>query len=139
MLTDMTVQDAHAAGRKAAQTADSEHDYWWTAPQVELDTITTDDTLSLMFSVGFGGHDFPIRVEAVRVGHIGPGQTRSRNYRDDCWERGISVLHLAGDRDQSDGTYAMFNDGPRVQVRGYLSPWAGSDGEPLLIAAEETT
>lgn len=134
----MTVHDAHAAGRKAAQTADSEHDYWQTATQAELDTITENDTLSLMFSIGFIGHCFPVLVEAVRVGHIGPGQTRSRNYRDDCWERGISVLHLIGEQAQSDGTYGMFSKGDnKFRVRGYLSPWPGSDGEPLLIDAEE--
>lgn len=86
-----------------------------------------------------GTRAFPLRqVIGWRYGPL-PALGYSTNYRDQVAEQGVSLMALGepddGD-DATDGTFALFNSGrPIHRIRGYLSPFRGSDGEPLVFAA----
>jgi hypothetical protein len=86
---------------------------------------------------GFLGNDLPIYVTGWRYGHI-PASGYSRNYRDDYNEAGVSVMSVEGMPDRGSKAYEIFNgQQERVEVAGWLLGRYGSDGEYLLIGAEE--
>jgi hypothetical protein len=86
---------------------------------------------------GFLGHDIPRWVTGWRYGHI-PESGYSRNYRDDYSEPGVSVMSVEGMPDRGSKSYEMFNGGQeKVEVAGWLLGRHGSDGEYMLIGAEE--
>lgn len=92
---------------------------------------------SACFEAGVLGHPLPRWVTGWRYGCI-PLVGVSRNHRDDYAEAGVSLMEIDGASDQTDGTFALFNDErPRVRVGGWLIARRGSDGEPLVVGAQE--
>lgn len=85
------------------------------------------------FEQGRGGEISPAWVVAVRIGEL-PKDGRSRNFRDDKMERGISTLRVVDSDLSGDGTFEAFNDGEKIYVAGWLVG-RGSDGEPLIVDA----
>jgi hypothetical protein len=92
--------------------------------------------LSLFWESGFCGRDLPKYVHATRIGKV-PECGRSMNYREQEFEAGVSVLQVDGEPRSDNGTFELFNDGPRVRVAGWKHFRTGSDGEPLLVGAIE--
>jgi hypothetical protein len=100
----------------------------------------SDGTLaSYIFEQGLKGEEIGPFVFAERIGNA-PERGYSLNYRDQTGEPGVSVLGLLdpskGLVKQNDGTFELFNDGERRFVGGFLTPFKGSDGEPLLIGIQ---
>jgi len=100
----------------------------------------SDGTLAnYIFEQGLKGKEIGPFVFAERIGNA-PERGYSLNYRDQTGERGVSVLGLLdpskGLVKQNDGTFELFNDGERKFVGGFLTPFKGSDGEPLLIGIQ---
>lgn len=91
-----------------------------------------------MCMLGFSGH--PIEwVAGWRYGSI-PAEGCSFNYREQHWERGISLMAIDGDDAQTMEmalTEAFNSDRPIIKIRGLRTPWCGSDGEPLVLLASE--
>lgn len=79
----------------------------------------------------------PEIVTAWRYGKV-PERGTSYNYRDQEYERGVSVLPYEGGK-ESAYYKAFFGGAPLIRVRGIDFGYKGSDGEPLLFAAEEIT
>jgi hypothetical protein len=92
------------------------------------------------FEAGVLGHPCPQWVTGWRYGTI-PASGHSRNWRDDRWEPGVSIMALDTDTmPQTDGTFALFNaDRPRVRIGGWLIGLRGSDGERLVVGAQSLT
>lgn len=92
-----------------------------------------------IFEQGLKGEEIGPFVFAERIGNA-PKFGYSLNYRDQTREPGVSVLGLLdpskGLVKQNDGTFELFNDGERRFVGGFLTPFKGSDGEPLLIGIQ---
>lgn len=100
----------------------------------------SDGTLAnYIFEQGLKGEEIGPFVFAERIGNA-PERGYSLNYRDQTGEQGVSVLGLLdpskGLVKQNDGTFELFNDGERRFVGGFLTPFKGSDGEPLLIGIQ---
>lgn len=76
----------------------------------------------------------PKAVIGWRYGDI-PDSGVSHNYRDDKDEKGVSFMQIKGG--EENGGFAGLahrEDGTVINVcTGFLSPWTGSDDEPLLI------
>lgn len=136
---------AYEAGRAARQASgltnarkiQSAHIYG------QLDCVAYDDAwemrdaLHACYQAGVHGADMPRWVRGWRFGSV-PASGRSRNHRDNVTEQGVSVMGVDGAEDETDGTFALFNDvdRERVTVEGWLVTHArGSDGEPLLVDA----
>lgn len=99
--------------------------------------VIQSDEFYLWFRLGVEGHEDPEFVTAVRIGEI-PKTKVSRNFRDQFQENGVSVLWIEGDEnDRGDGTFEIFNDGKKIRIAGWRSPWRGSDGEPLLLSPKK--
>lgn len=79
----------------------------------------------------------PEIVTAWRYGKV-PERGTSYNYRDQEYEKGVSVLPYDGGK-ESAYYKAFFGGAPLIRVRGIDFGYKGSDGEPLLFAAEEIT
>ena len=99
-----------------------------------------DGTLAnYIFEQGLKGVEIGPFVFAERIGNA-PERGYSLNYRDQTGELGVSVLGLLdpskGFVKQNDSTFELFNDGERRFVGGFLTPYKGSDGEPLLIGIQ---
>ena len=89
------------------------------------------------FEAGIAGREMPKWVTGWRYGSV-PTRGLSYNYRDERCERGVSMMQIDGECDQTDGTFALFNSArPRVRVGGWLIEARGSDGEPLVVGAVE--
>ena len=100
----------------------------------------SDGTLAnYIFEQGLKGEEIGPFVFAERIGNA-PERGYSLNYRDQTGEQGVSVLGLLdpskGLVKKNDGTFELFNDGERRFVGGFLTPFKGSDGEPLLIGIQ---
>lgn len=107
-------------------------------PEVDLKGLASDEMPVSMafFEAGNAGNPLPVWVTGWRSGDI-PLGGRSQNYRDNRFERGVSMMHVDGLGDTSDGTFALFNSGRRpVEVAGWLITSRGSDGEPLIVGAQ---
>ncbi|HUW12293.1 MAG TPA: ATP-binding protein, partial [Anaerolineae bacterium] len=79
------------------------------------------------------------KVRGWRYGKLSD-EGRSRNYREESMERGVSLMALDDGDKTADTVSAMFIEAgnrPVVWCEGYLLPWRGSDGEPLIIGATE--
>ena len=100
----------------------------------------SDGTLAnYIFEQGLKGEEIGPFVFAERIGNA-PERGYSLNYREQTGEQGVSVLGLLdpskGLVKKNDGTFELFNDGERRFVGGFLTPFKGSDGEPLLIGIQ---
>jgi hypothetical protein len=89
------------------------------------------------FGAGLRGLPMPRFVFAERMREL-PASNVSTNYRDNFSENGLSVMGVtepSGEaQDESDGSYALFNNGKMYRIAGFLHPYKrGSDGEPLLL------
>lgn len=82
-----------------------------------------------------GTWDFP-EVTGWRYGDI-PINGKSTNYRDECCERGVSLVQIDGEDETKSFATLGAAGRPKVRVRGYLLPWRGSDGEPLVTGAQK--
>jgi len=103
--------------------------------------MSCDDMLALshaalaFLNAGMRGADMPRWVTGWRYGEV-PEGGRSRNFRDNRYEDGVSMAYVDGLGDTSDGTYRIFNGhGRKVAVGGWLIAARGSDGEPLVVGA----
>jgi hypothetical protein len=88
---------------------------------------------------GFVGAEKPRLVKGWRWGKI-PERGFSFNFADGRREMGISVMEVYGGEQTQDMLSALFisQGRPRVEVQGWLNViHTGSDGEPLLMWAEE--
>ena len=87
------------------------------------------------FNEGLKGGEPPGYVRGWRYGPV-PDSGFSRNFRDDVRERGVSLMQIEGGGIDA-GTFKMFNsDRPKYLVDGFLLSVSGSDGEPLIIGAQ---
>jgi len=97
-------------------------------------------TATAFFECGIEGHEMPRWVTGERYGKIPAGGV-SRNWAADSAERGLSIMRLDGTPEPmgpvgNADIYRSLFSGPLVRVAGWLLPWTGSDGEPLLAGAE---
>jgi hypothetical protein len=91
--------------------------------------------LEAFWRAGRGGFHPPCKAIGYRIGAV-PTSGRSYNFRDERFERGVSLLWDSESGYESDGTYQMFNRGRIVWVEGYvLIDARGSDREPLMVGA----
>ena len=94
-------------------------------------------TAERFFEQGLSGYDMPEYVVAIRIGDV-PDSQHSFNFRDQKFEKGVSVLRVLGTKDSTDHTYESFNPGKRILVGGFrLDGVHGSDGEPLIVGADK--
>jgi hypothetical protein len=96
-----------------------------------------DRTESIAWEMGFAGKELR-EVTGWRYGNI-PECGLSIDYRDNVYERGVSLMALDGDETVSQQAHVetMFcQDRPVVRVKGFFSGY-GACGEPLVIGAEE--
>ncbi len=101
------------------------------------DLMNNHDTATL-FEIGHSGKDFPEHVVGWRFGKI-PEKGQSTNFRDNKYEKGISLMALEGESPtDSAKMYQVFNAKNKNQVRvsGFLVGY-GADGEPLVLGAKE--
>lgn len=106
-------------------------------PEVDLKDLASPEmpVSNAFFMAGGAGNPLPSWETGWRYGQL-PEGGRSRNFRDDRFEPGVSLAHLDGVGDTSDGTYRLFNNGgKKVEVAGWLIIPKGSDGEPILVGA----
>lgn len=131
---------AHEAGAKTGERFPSLRAFWdaveWGDAEAPGYLSEPTSVLALCWESGFCGEPLPRWVRAVRIGRL-PECGRSRNHRDDCLEHGVSVLCVEGGARTDNGTFDLFNAGPRITVEGWLHFRTGSDGEPLLVGARE--
>ena len=108
-------------------------------PQIIKDAFEAGmtDLETAFFEAGAFGHELPVRVSGWRYGDL-PRNGKSWNFRDQRYERGVSMAFVDGIGDTSDGTYAMFNGTGRKKVRcsGWMIGFRGSDNEPIIVCAE---
>jgi hypothetical protein len=96
-----------------------------------------DEAASVFYESGLYGRPLPPYVEGWRYGEI-PDQGKSFNYRDQNFEKGVSLMSIDGE-DPSDAAkvFEMLNKGGKKKYRvgGYFVG-RGADGEPLLVRAK---
>lgn len=96
--------------------------------------VSDDDIKHLFFTSGLMGYYLPQIVVGERYGDI-PADGKSWNYRDNEFERGVSMIRTAdGDEAVSTREY-IYADRPLIRCKGYKHYLHGSDGEPLLVGA----
>ena len=103
------------------------------------DDLKNADTIAMLyFETGWRGAEMPYPVTGWRYGHI-PDRGQSWNYADNRYESGVSVMALDNGDSTTDTISALFfADRPIVRVSGLLNTIKrGSDGEPLIIYAQE--
>jgi hypothetical protein len=146
---------AFSLGRKAREVAEA-HEwsedalfYHWSAGITGLpkfaDTPMLDNDWGQAFMAGLRGCEPLPLVKGWRYGRLPEadeftGCRCSYNYRDQEPEAGVSLMEVDDGPETQDKISAMFIDTgnrPPVRVQGYLLPWRGSDGEPLVICARE--
>lgn len=102
----------------------------------DVERMTNDERIAM--DIAIQGGDRPYYVEGWRYGNIPSGGT-SYNYRDQRFERGLSVMEISGGGRTVDRVSAAFiaaSGRPVVRVGGFLNTInVGSDGEPLLLFA----
>ena len=106
--------------------------------QEKFDSMMMSHDLSTLFDIGHHGQDLPEYVEGWRYGEI-PENGRSINFRDQKYEKGVSLMALDGEEPTGAAKlYETFNShGKRkIRVGGWLVG-RGGDGEPLVILASE--
>ena len=88
------------------------------------------------FEAGVLGASAPRYVTGWRFGSLPTGS--SYNYRDGHPEAGVSLMQIDGEP-AVETLFVLFNAAgrPRVRVGGWLISRTGSDGEPLVVGAEE--
>jgi len=125
--------DTYAAGVRARARFGAAEHFWAAVRHGEAEiprSIGMDDPAhEAFFAHGLSGLPIPRPAGAWRIGAIPEGGA-SWNSRDQRWEPGISALG-------GDGTFELFNPGPRRRIEGYLLWRSGSDGEPLFVDAIE--
>jgi hypothetical protein len=134
-----------SAARKARQEYGSDDAFYaaWCCGDIAGlpefgDLPMTDSDWQAAYQVGYAGCDSLPKVRGWRYGHL-PASGRSYNHRDEHVERGVSLMALETGEETQDAISAVFIAQGREQVwvEGYLLPWRGSDGEPLVIDARE--
>jgi len=97
------------------------------------------DILGACHEAGYHGRPMLRWARGWRYGRV-PECGRSRNYRDDHAEAGVSMMEVEGCEGPADQVSALFvsaHGRPRVTCEGWLVSRTGSDGEPLLVGARE--
>lgn len=139
-----------AAAWQAGQQAraefgiESENQFWTMMSYGELGKHPNlwrwmdDLDMADFFSMGYNGHPLPMLVRGWRYGNI-PTSGRSYNARDDKREQGVSMVWVETGEETADSVSLMFIKPGRAVVwaEGWLLPWKGSDGEPLLFDARK--
>jgi hypothetical protein len=106
--------------------------------QNKLDRVFNNHDQSTFFEIGNKGKDLPEYVTGDRYGDI-PTNGRSANYRDNAYEKGVSLMNLTGEKPTiSAKMYETFNKGKREKQKygGWLVGY-GADGEPLILGAHK--
>lgn len=109
------------------------------------ETVTADfdryhvdawDVEWLFYEIGKEGSVFPVYVTGWRYGDI-PEGGRSYNHREDCQEKGCSMMQIDGQgrcKSSLAELRGSFDNRPIVRVGGWLHPTeVGGDSEPLLL------
>ena len=88
--------------------------------------------LSKAFELGYNGIkvDFNDVVICRRAGYI-PAGGISYNYREQIYERGLSVINVTGEEEV--GSSVWFSDRKIITVKGIRLPFTGSDDETLIL------
>lgn len=128
----MMVQEIYQAGQEAAEMSHREIEDRYP----EIWERFNDNDVRQIFELGREGKPL-LRVQGWRYGDI-PEIGYSHNYRDQCPERGVSLMALDGDEPTLGAQlYEACNGGrEKIHVSGYFVGW-GSDGEPLVIMARK--
>ena len=104
----------------------------------EFNYYMSDHALATFFEMGYQGQSLPPYVTGWRYGEI-PEAGRSINFRDQKWERGVSLMALDGEEPtEAAKLYAVFNAAgkPKIRVGGWYVG-RGADGEPLVLLAHK--
>jgi hypothetical protein len=140
--------DAYELGKTARKDGYRAEDPFWTDvlyyekytdhPANPTNQMQWSDAKTRFFEAGFYGDDIPQIVRGWRWGKI-PEAGKSTNFRDNRYEKGISLMALEGEKStQGASLYQTFNaqGKKKVWVEGYYVG-RGADGEPLVIDAKE--
>ena len=125
------IQIAYEAGRGAAELYASME----AAVYADAYDGTMDRAESIAWDMGFRGQELRI-VTGWRYGDI-PECGCSGDYRDQRYERGVSLMAIDGEDCGTEDTAIegmAISDRPIIRVRGYYSG-RGATGEPLVIGA----
>ena len=138
-ITDVERQLGHKIGEWRAydlimsgETGVSPEAYEWALANLD------DPEFSAFFEAGRQGNAAPRYVTGWRYGDP-PECGRSYNYRDQLFERGVSLMQLTSEPDEispAARTFEMLNAEGRAKV--HLGGWMvgrGSDGEPVIVGA----
>lgn len=134
--------DSYNLGKKLANIYKNEREAFCDINFMNL--IGWDRELSYFFTAGFNNAEIPSWITGWRYGNI-PAEGRSKNYKDDTMEEGVSMMEVT----KKDGTILATQDlisklwiesdcRKVVKCEGWLNTWTtGSDGEPLLFSVGE--
>ena len=107
------------------------------AADIAADQYNNTHDLDQLFREGFRNANFPEIATGWRWGDI-PEIGKSYNFRDDCYESGVSMAYVDGLGDTSNKIYNIFNGGgKKTFLIGLMLSVKGSDGEPLMIACKK--
>jgi len=129
------IQRAYKAGQAAAQKHETIEDAVYAGSYEP----TMDRAEGIAWDMGFAGRTLKI-VTGWRYGKI-PAEGVSKNYLDQRYERGVSLMAIDGENTitaQAVAEGMAASSRPVVRVKGYFSG-RGACGEPLIIGAEEIT
>lgn len=133
---------AFKEGKELSKLYGGKDSYWYKVLTGEAPTPKSYNyeaqpgILSDFFEAGIIGEDLPKPVIGWRYGDI-PPTGKSYNYRDQYTEYGVSLMQVEGEP-IGKNAFALFGGSNRNKryVKGYLIERRGSEGEPLIIGAE---
>ena len=131
------LRDKYGASKRAINWY-TELDEIFEGKSVESFVLSDSVSSKAFFDAGLLGYSKPKMVFAQRIGLI-RDIGKSYNYRDQRWEKGVSVLGIyEGNKfkNQNDGSYEVFSNGKKYIVAGLRISNTGADGEPLLVKAK---
>ena len=131
------LRDKYGASKRAIDWY-TELDEIFEGKSVESFVLSDSVSSKAFFDAGLLGYSKPKMVFAQRIGLI-RDIGKSYNYRDQRWEKGVSVLGVyEGNKfkNQNDGSYEVFSNGKKYIVAGLRISNTGADGEPLLVKAK---
>jgi hypothetical protein len=136
--------EAYELGQKLNKKYDDITDAYCDQKVEEIVGWNFHGVKALFFRSGFKGYEMPQWVKGWRYGNI-PECGFSMNYKENTPEDGISMMEVTlnnGEilavKDEISKLFIIGNNRSVVKCEGWLNTCAkGSDGESLLVGAEE--
>lgn len=142
-MTNKMYIEAYELGQQLRKEYDDIRDMFLDERAENLIGWDFNGNRSMFLQAGFYGTEIPTWVRGWRYGNI-PAEGRSKNYKDDKMEEGISMMEvtLNGEtirtKDEISALFIVADKRKVVECEGWLNTFAkGSDGEPLLFGAKE--